>query len=47
MPGGAPTPEAVSGYQGYSNQVKQFGSEYSSLYGGNSALPNYNIGPGL
>ena len=46
MPGGAPT-TAVSGSQGYANQVKQFGSEYSSLYGGNAALPNYNIGPGL
>jgi len=44
MPGGAPTSEAVSGYQGYSNQLNQFGSEYSSLYGGNAALPNYNIG---
>lgn len=43
MPGGAPT-TAVSGSQGYANQVKQFGSEYSSLYGGNAALPNYNIG---
>ena len=47
MPGGAPTSEAVSGYQGYANQVKQFGTEYSSLYGGNAALPNYNIGPRL
>ena len=46
-PGGAPTSEAVSGYQGYANQVKQFGTEYSSLYGGNAAFPNYNIGPGL
>ena len=43
MPGGAPT-TAVSGSQGYANQVNQFGSEYSSLYGGNAALPNYNIG---
>ena len=47
MPGGAPTSEAVSGYQGYANQVKQFGTVYSSLYGGNAALPNYNIGPRL
>ena len=45
MPGGSPT--GVSGFEGYSNQVSEFGSQYSSLYGGNSALPNYNIGPGL
>jgi len=45
--GGAPGVDEVSGvgYEGYSNQVNQFGSNRTSLYGGNSALPNYNIGP--
>jgi len=41
-------PEAVStvdGYRGYETQTQLYGSEYSDLYGGNAALPDYDIGP--
>lgn len=47
MPGGAPdTSSAVSGFEGYADQVSSYGSQ-SGLLGGNMALPEYNIGPGL
>lgn len=38
-------PEFVSGYETYSSQAQDFGSQYSGLLGGESALPNYSIGP--
>jgi hypothetical protein len=40
--GGAP--EAVSGYQGYANQVTQYGTK-PGLLGGNMALPGYMKSP--
>ena len=35
----------VAGFSGYGSQVANYGSNYSSLLGGNAALPNYNIAP--
>jgi len=45
MTGGVKPTSTVAGYQGYSGQTNIYGSNYSSLYGGNAALPNYNMGP--
>lgn len=45
MTGGSKPTSTVAGYQGYSGQTNMYGSNYSSLYGGNAALPNYSIGP--
>jgi len=35
----------VSGFGGYGSQVANYGSNYSSLLGGNAALPNYMMSP--
>lgn len=45
MPGGSQPTSTVAGSQGYSGQTNMYGSNYSSLYGGNAALPNYSMGP--
>ena len=42
MPGGAP--EVASGFQGYSNQVTEYGTS-PGILGGNMALPDYMQSP--
>jgi len=45
--GGMVSPSTIMpGYGGYGSQVLNYGSQPSSLLGGNAALPNYQIGMG-
>jgi hypothetical protein len=45
MSGGGGTGSVVPGFGGYGSQVLSGGSQYSSLLGGNAALPNYMMSP--